>query len=343
MIKTSYDFDLTPLNTFAMQVKCKCFMEYNLPEDIPEMLASIPDGECYFHIGAGSNLLFMSDFPGVILHSAIMGREVIEESADKISIKVGAGETMDDFIRWSCESGFWGLENLSGIPGEVGSSAVQNVGAYGVEAGDLITKVYTYDTVTKQFVTVEKADCKFGYRLSLFKQPNFKGRYIITAVEYQLYKLYNAQISYPALAKNIARISTEQLTPKTLRDEIIKIRDSKLPNPSKTPSAGSFFKNPIVTNEQFNHVVDVNGSSNFPHFLLEEGYKIPAAWLIEQCGWKGVRKGNAAVWHLQPLVIVNPDKKASSDEIIALENDIINSVREKFGIILSPEVEHIRP
>lgn len=343
MIKTSYDFDLTPFNTFAMKVKCKFFKEYSQPNDIPEILASLADNDKSFHIGGGSNLLFTTDYPGVILHSAIKGREIIAETPESITIKVGAGETMDDFISWTCENGFWGLENLSGIPGEVGSSAVQNVGAYGVEAGDLIAKVYAYDTATKQFVTIDKEECQFGYRSSIFKQPDTKGRYIITAVEYQLSKLSHPQIGYPALAKSLAYIPVEQFTPEMLRDEVIKIRDSKLPNPAVTPSAGSFFKNPVVTKEQFEHVEAVNGSTEFPHFILDEGYKIPAAWLIDQCGWKGARKGNAAVWNLQPLVIVNPEKKASPDEIIALENDIINSVREKFGIILSPEVEHIRP
>lgn len=343
MIKKSYDYDLTSHNTFAMKVKCRCFVEYSQPEDVPEILSSIAENDKCFHIGEGSNLLFTSDYPGVIMHSAITGCEITEETSESVTIKVGAGEVMDDLILWTSDAGYWGLENLSGIPGEVGSSAVQNVGAYGVEAGDLITKVYAYDTTDRQFVVISKEECQFGYRTSLFKQAKNKGRYIITAVEYKLSKHPKPKIEYPALAKKFAGTSAEELSPLTLRREIIAIRDSKLPNPSETPSAGSFFKNPIVTKEQFEHVASINGSTEFPHFVLDDGYKIPAAWLIDQCGWKGAKKGNVAVWHLQPLVIVNPDKKASPDEIISLENDIISSVREKFGVILSPEVEHIHP
>lgn len=341
MITTSYNYNLTAHNTFAMKVKCSCFMEYTNPEDIPFMLSTIRKDVDWFHIGGGSNLLFTSDFSGVIFHSAIKGKEIISETEDTILIKVGAGEVMDELIEWACDYGYWGLENLSGIPGEVGASAVQNVGAYGIEAGDVITKVYAFDTINHEFISIEKKDCQFGYRTSLFKQPDEKGRYVIHAVEYLLSKVSAPKIEYPALAARFSGMNTENITPHIVRNEIISIRNSKLPNPQEVPSAGSFFKNPIISDIQFQNIVEIIGSTQFPHYKVEDGYKIPAAWLIDTCGWKGVRKGNAEVWKLQPLVIINPDKIATPQEIINLENDIINSVADKFGIILSPEVEHI--
>ena len=343
MVTTSYNFDFTAHNTFAMKVKCNCFMEYTTPEDIPFVLSTIRKDVDMFHIGGGSNLLFTSDFPGVILHSAIKGIEVVDETPDSIILKVGAGETMDEFIKWCCDSGYWGLENLSGIPGEVGASAVQNVGAYGVEAGDKIVRVHAFDTDSHEFTTIEKADCLFGYRTSKFKLKDEKGRYIIHSVEYQLSKTSDPKIEYPALANRIKDLNIESLSPHVIRDEIIEIRNSKLPDPDKIPSAGSFFKNPVVTEEQYQNIAKIMGSTDFPHFKVDDGYKIPAAWLIDTCGWKGVKKGNAEVWKLQPLVIVNPTKSASPEEIISLENDIIRSIADKFGVVLSPEVEHIHP
>ena len=237
-------------------------------------------------------------------------------------------------IEWACDYGYWGLENLSGIPGEVGASAVQNVGAYGIEAGDVITKVYAFDTINREFISIEKKDCQFGYRTSLFKQPDEKGRYVIHAVEYLLSKVSAPKIEYPALAARFSGMNTENITPHIVRNEIISIRNSKLPNPQEVPSAGSFFKNPIISDIQFQNIVEIIGSTQFPHYKVEDGYKIPAAWLIDTCGWKGVRKGNAEVWKLQPLVIINPDKIATPQDIINLENDNIKSVADKYGIIL---------
>ncbi len=341
MVNTLYNFDLTAHNTFAMNVKCSCYMEYTSPEDIPFVLSSIRKDIGWMHIGGGSNLLFTGDYPGVILHSAIRGIDIIDDSGDYVTVRVGAGVVMDDFIEWSTERELWGVENLSGIPGEAGASAVQNVGAYGVEAGDVIERVHAFDEVTCEFVTIEASECEFGYRTSLFKQPDEKGRYIIHAVDYRLSRLHTPKIGYPALQAKLACTDISSLTPKAIRKSIIEIRNSKLPDPGQVPSAGSFFKNPVVPKETFDRVVKVVGNADFPHFATEDGYKIPAAWLIDTCGWKGAKKGNAEVWHLQPLVLVNPSREASPEEIISLETDIINSVKERFGITLTPEVEHI--
>lgn len=341
MITTTDNYDLTPRNTFAMKVKCGVFMEYTVADDIPFILSSIREGIEHMHIGAGSNILFTSDYPGVVMHSAIKGFEIISESPRELIVRAGAGEVMDDFIRWACDHELWGIENLSGIPGEVGASAVQNVGAYGVEACDTIVAVHAYDSVEREFVTIPVEDCDYGYRDSLFKQPDFKGRYIIHAVDYRLSPIQNPQISYPALKNKFKDCDLCSLTPNDIRKAVINIRDSKLPNPIDTPSAGSFFKNPVVSEKIFFDICNREPDVTVPHYEVKEGYKIPAAWLIDRCGWKGRREGNAAVWHLQPLVIVNPDRKATPKEIIDLENQIICSVRERFGITLHPEVEHI--
>lgn len=341
MITTIDNYDLSERNTFAMKVKCGAFMEYNAADDIPFILSSIRKDIEWLHIGAGSNLLFRGDFPGVVLHSAIKGIDIIDKNTQSVTVRVGAGEVMDDFILWACDQNYWGIENLSGIPGEVGASAVQNVGAYGTEACDAIVAVHAYDEVEREFVTFTNEMCRYAYRDSIFKQPDSKDRYVIHAVDYQLSVTPSPNLSYPALKKIFDGRDESALTPHDLRKAVIEARDSKLPNPSTTPSAGSFFKNPIVSEEIFLKIKAESTDATVPHYTTEQGYKIPAAWLIEQCGWKGHREGNVAVWHLQPLVIVNPERKAAPDEVINLEKSIIKSVHERFGITLTPEVEHI--
>ena len=341
MIRTLDNYNLTSHNTFAMNVKCGEFMEYTAADDIPFILSSIRKDVEKFHIGAGSNLLFTGDFPGIILHSAIKGIEIISENAEEVIVRVGAGETMDDFIAWACDRELWGIENLSGIPGEAGASAVQNVGAYGVEASDAIVAVNAYDEVEEEFVTFSNADCRYAYRDSIFKQPDFKKRYIIHAVDYRLSPLSAPNLSYPTLRNHFEGKDPALLTPHAVRKAVIGIRDSKLPDPAKIPSAGSFFKNPVVSEELFTKICETVSPDMPPHYKVEGGYKIPAAWLIERCGWKGYSDGNAAVWHLQPLLIVNPDRQATPAEIIGLEKRITASVEHQFGIKLTPEVEHI--
>lgn len=341
MIKTYDNYDLSSHNTFAMNVKCGEFMEYSHADDIPFILSSIRKDIPKIHIGAGSNLLFTGDFPGIVLHSAIKGIDVISESRQEIIVRAGAGETMDDLVRWACDRELWGLENLSGIPGEVGASAVQNVGAYGVEACDAIVEVHAYDEVECEFVTFSNAECNYAYRDSIFKHPDFKGRYVIHSVDYRLSPIATPKLSYPALKARFETCDESTLTPHDIRKAVIEIRDSKLPNPAEVPSAGSFFKNPVVSEDTFSRICQTETGLNVPHYKVDGGYKIPAAWLIERCGWKGFSEGNVAVWHLQPLVLVNPERKASPAEVLDLEKRIIASVNERFGIKLSPEVEHI--
>lgn len=338
MITTHQNYDLTTATTFAIPAKCGCFIEYDSPEDIPFILSTLRRDVDFLHIGGGSNLLFTSDFPGVVAHSAIKGIEIIEEDPSGIKVRVGAGVKMDDFINWACDRELWGVENLSGIPGEVGASAVQNVGAYGMEAADSIIEVNAFDREKNEFVTIPNDKCCYGYRDSIFKRPELRGCYIIHSVVYRLSALPAPHIDYPALKE---RLSAAPTSPQQVRKAVIDIRNSKLPNPLTCPSAGSFFKNPVITDTQLSHICEVEGNNTVPHYQTVDGWKIPAAWLIDRCGWKGRTIGNVAVWHLQPLVIVNPNRKASAAEVMNLERMIADSVHEKYGVALTPEVEHI--
>ncbi|MBQ8573562.1 MAG: UDP-N-acetylmuramate dehydrogenase [Bacteroidales bacterium] len=356
MVKTEYYKDLTKMNTFGMRVKARCFIEYDSVAD----LVDIEFGELtrpVLHIGGGSNLLFTDDFKGTVLHSKIDFIEILNECHrdGKVLVSVGAGVVFDDFCAWAANEDLWGVENLSYIPGEVGASAVQNIGAYGVEVKDVIRKVYCYDTVEEEFVHFDVEECGYGYRDSMFKRPEVKGRYIVTHVVFALSRAPQPKLEYGHLKEAVADCHFERsgsgdeksLTPALIRKVIIKIRKEKLPEPSVKGSAGSFFKNPVVPMEQFLKIeaaakAEHGSDYKVPHYDLPDGmFKIPAAWMIEQCGWKGKRSGGAAVWDKQPLVIVNHTGEAYPEEIIGLEKRIIASVRTRFGVELHPEVEHV--
>ncbi len=342
MIKTEYYKDLTKMNTFGMKVKARCFMEYDSVADLVDIEFE-ELARPVLHIGGGSNLLFTDDFKGTVLHSKIDFIEVLEES-EEVLVSVGAGVVFDDFCAWAAKEGLWGVENLSYIPGEVGASAVQNIGAYGVEVKDVIRKVYCYDTQEEEFVNFGVDECGYGYRDSIFKRPEMKGRYVVTHVVFALSREPKPVLDYGHLRD---AVSTVQVTPELIRKTIINIRKEKLPEPSVKGSAGSFFKNPVVPMEHFLKIeaaakAEHGPDYKVPHYDLPEGMvKIPAAWMIEQCGWKGKRSGGAAVWDKQPLVIVNHTGEAYPEEIIGLEKRIIASVKAKFDIGLHPEVEHI--
>ena len=275
--------------------------------------------------------------------------------SSKVLVSVGAGVVFDDFCAWAAKEGLWGVENLSYIPGEVGASAVQNIGAYGVEVKDVIRKVYCYDTQEEEFVHFDVEECGYGYRDSMFKKPEVKGRYIVTHVVFALSRAPQPMLDYGHLKEAVADCHFERscsgdeksLTPAMIRKVIIRIRKEKLPEPSVKGSAGSFFKNPVVPMEQFLKIeaaakAEHGSDYKVPHYDLPDGMvKIPAAWMIEQCGWKGRRSGGAAVWDKQPLVIVNHTGEAYPEEIVGLEKRIISSVKTKFGVELHPEVEHI--
>ena len=362
MIRTEYYKDLTKMNTFGMKVKARCFIEYDSVADLVDIEFE-ELARPVLHIGGGSNLLFTDDFKGTVLHSKIDFIEVLED-CEEVLVSVGAGVVFDDFCAWAAKEGLWGVENLSYIPGEVGASAVQNIGAYGVEVKDVIRKVYCYDTQEEEFVNFDVGECGYGYRDSIFKNPEIKGRYIVTHVVFALSRTPQPKLDYGHLKEAVEchperldchperlgchpERSEGSLTPGLIRKAIIKIRKEKLPEPSVKGSAGSFFKNPVISQEHFAGIESAAKAEHgpeykVPHYDLPDGMvKVPAAWMIEQCGWKGKRSGGAAVWDKQPLVIVNHTGEAYPEEIIGLEKRIIASVKAKFDVELHPEVEHI--
>ena len=351
------------MNTFGMKVKARCFIEYDSVADLVDVEFE-ELARPVLHIGGGSNLLFTDDFKGTVLHSKINFIEILDEfegttkvdgtsSSDMqqdVLVSVGSGVVFDDFCDWAAKEGLWGVENLSYIPGEVGASAVQNIGAYGVEVKDVIRTVYCYDTVEEEFVKFDVSECEYGYRDSIFKNPEIKGRYIVTHVVFALSRTPQPKLEYGHLetaVKEAQSAKDSPLTPALIRKVIIKIRKEKLPEPSVVGSAGSFFKNPVISAEHFAKIeaaakAEHGADCKVPHYDLPDGtVKVPAAWMIEQCGWKGRRSGGAAVWDKQPLVIVNYTGDAYPEEIIGLERRIIDSVKNKFGVELHPEVEHI--
>ena len=336
MVRIEDNKDLTALNTFRMKVSCRCFLEYDSLEDLFRTdFDSLP--KPVIHIGGGSNLLFTGDFPGTVMHSCLRFLRTVGDDGDDILVEAGAGVKFDDFVDWACSMGYWGAENLSLIPGEVGAAAVQNIGAYGVEVKDIIVRVNCFDLRTRDMVVFENKDCRYGYRTSFFKEEENKGRYIITEVLFRLTREYSPKLDYGNL--RAAFTGKDIHLPGDVRNAVIGIRRSKLPDPEVTGSAGSFFKNPVVSRDHFESICAAEGE--VPHFDLEEGVKIPAAWMIERCGFKGRVLGGAAVYEKQPLVIVNNSGEASPQEIIALEKSIMEAVKDRFGIELHPEVEHI--
>ena len=317
-MKELKNISLLPYNTFGIDAKAKLFIEYYSLDELRQVLKE-HKGEQILHIGQGSNLLFTSDFNGVILHSGMARAKFLDDE----TVEAQNGLRLDDMIAQLTDMGYSGLEKLSLIPGEVGASAVQNVGAYGVEAKDVIERVYTINVETLEERVFTNEECRFGYRDSIFKHE-LKGNYIVTSVVYKV---------KPGDATKT-------------REEIIATRMAKLPTVGEVGSAGSFFMNPFVPEEKANELL--SQYPDMPHFETpspwgragERCVKIPAAWLIEQCGWKGKTLGGAQVWPKQPLVIVNANN-ASAKDIMELAAAVRASVKEKFGIDIHPEVNYI--
>lgn len=332
------NYSLLPHNTFGMDVKASVFMEYESVEELKDLLgqSSLVEGT-WLHIGGGSNLLFTKDYPGMILHSAIKGFEVVGENEDEVLVRAGAGEVWDDFVAYTVEKGWYGAENLSLIPGEVGASAVQNIGAYGVEAKDLIVKVDTLEVETGKERVFGNEACGYAYRESVFKHA-LKGKYIVTHVTYHLFKKPSYRLDYGNVRAELEKRGCE-LTLENVRRTIIDIRESKLPDPKVQGNAGSFFMNPIVPRPLFEELLSKYPSMPF-YEVDAERVKIPAAWMIDQCGWKGKQLGRAGVHNKQALVLVNCGG-ATGQEIIALSEEIQHSVLDKFGVRISPEVNFI--
>ena len=338
-------------NTFRMKVKCALYVEVTSEEDLESLdLDTLP--QPLMVVGGGSNLLFTGDYPGTVLHVDIKSSFSAPQSSfagltgESDNVTVGAGVVFDDFCAWAAAENLWGPENLSLIPGEVGASAVQNIGAYGVEAKDIIAGIHAWDLQERKFVDIDPADCQYGYRTSRFK-TSWKGRFIITSVTYKLSKEPKPILDYGGVRRALEEsCGDDSITPQLIRDTIIAIRRKKLPDPEEIGSAGSFFCNPVISREHFQQIVKTAKADNgqdyeVPHYIVGDMIKVPAAWMIEQCGFKGATNGGAQVYQNQPLVIVNASGHASPEEIIGLEKRIINTIATKYGITLHPEVEHV--
>lgn len=335
MIKQFNRYSLLSHNTFGIEVAANQFVEFSSVDDIVGFLGKGYDGRS-FVIGGGSNLLFVNDYNGTILHSAIMGMQVVEEDDNYLLLRVGSGVNWDALVAYTVEQGWGGLENLSAIPGEVGASAVQNVGAYGVEAGELIAKVETVrmsDAFCQEFL---HDDCCFSYRHSIFKAAE-KGKHIITYVTYRLSKNPTFKLSYGNLSEKVGLLGG--ITLANVRKAVCEIREAKLPSPDKIGSAGSFFMNPIVPAEVAEALVKEYPA--MPQYPLTCGnVKLSAGWLIEQCGWKETPHEHVGVYKHQALVVINRGG-ATGRDVLDFASEVVASVKDKFGIELNLEVNVI--
>ena len=331
MINRYTQFPLLGHNTFGMNVLAAQFIEFDCEDDVTEIVRQGVD-EHHIVIGGGSNLLFLNDYTGTVLHSRIMDINVVEEDDDSLLLRVGSGVTWDDLVAYSVDNGWQGLENLSAIPGEVGASAVQNVGAYGVEAGDLIESVEAVSVVDASKRRFSKQECRYSYRNSIFKHEE-KGKYIITYVTFRLNKTNNFVLTYGNL-KEVA-MGMGELSAKNIRAAVMQIRASKLPDTKEFGSAGSFFMNPVVSCEKAEALAQ--SFPEMPQYKTANGVKLSAAWLIDRCGWKERRIGNVGVYMHQPLVVVNYGG-ATGKEVYEFSAMVCQSVKEKFGVGLVREV-----
>lgn len=325
-------YSLLPYNTFGIDVSADRFLEYSSAEELKKLIVQGAVTTPFLHIGGGSNLLFTKDYEGLILHSRIEGIEVTEEDDRSVSVRVGAGVVWDDFVAHCVDHGWYGAENLSLIPGEVGASAVQNIGAYGVEVKDLITAVETVNIHGEERVYSVK-ECGYAYRNSIFKLPENKSVFV-TFVQFRLSKEEHYTLDYGTIRQELENYPAPTLP--VIREIIIAIRQSKLPDPKVAGNAGSFFMNPIVAREKL-EALQLE-YPQIPYYELADGrVKIPAGWMIDRCGWKGKALGPVAVHDKQALVLVNRGG-AKGKDIIALSDAVRASVREKFGIDIHPEV-----
>lgn len=334
---TFYDsHQLEHNNTFRVRAVTRLLATYDDEDQIRRVFNYSQQYNLPFIcLGEGSNVLFTKNFMGIVAISKLDSIKVISENDQEVIVQVGSGLNWDKFVAYTVERGWYGAENLSNIPGTVGGAAIQNIGAYGVELKDIAHKVYFYDRPWDfpNIFTVEQ--CQYGYRTSIFKEQ-LKGKCIISYVQFKLQKSPQFHLNYGELYHIFQK---EQPTLERVREVIIELRSSKLPDPAVTPNAGSFFMNPYLSIEQFELLSELYPS--MPHYPVDDTrVKIPAGWLIEQCGWKGKSIGQAAVHDKQALVIINKGG-ATAQEIIHLADEIIKSVKSKFHITLKPEVIYI--
>lgn len=331
---------LKEYNTFGLAVKAKYFVEVDSVTMLQELIKTdLFKKQNHLILGGGSNVLLTKDFDGLVLKISIQGLTVEKESENNIWLKAMAGNVWHDVVMYSIEQGYGGLENLSLIPGQVGAAPMQNIGAYGIELESVFDHLEAMNIKTGQIRKFAKKECDFGYRESVFKNV-YKGKYIITSVVLKLDKSQeNVSVSYGAIQSVLDEKGVKQPNSKSVSDAVIEIRQSKLPNPKELGNAGSFFKNPVIEFKQLETLK--SKYPDIPHYDLGLGmYKVPAGWLIEQCGWKGKKVGNVGAHKNQALVLVNYGG-ATGEEVKALAMDIKKSVFQKFGIVISPEVNII--
>ncbi len=337
MANIQHNYSLKPFNTFGLDIKAKAFFSVDSPMDIKDL--ETIEWNHYpskLIIGGGSNLLFLKDFDGIIIHQTYRNIRILEETDADVKVEVSAAVIWDDFVEWAVEHNYSGIENLSDIPGEVGASPVQNIGAYGVEAKDVITKVYGIYLETGKAFSFENKDCLFDYRDSIFKH-SLKGKVLITSVEFVLHKEHAFNLSYGTVEQEVKALGEVNLL--HIRKAIQHIRGSKLPNYQEMGNAGSFFKNPVISTKSYEQLKFQ--FPDIPHYSVSDDLvKIPAAWLIDQSQLKGFSIGGAAVHEKQPLVLINKNN-ASGDDVYKLAMHVIKTVKKNFGIELSPEVNII--
>ncbi|MBR6495134.1 MAG: UDP-N-acetylmuramate dehydrogenase [Prevotella sp.] len=360
-MKDIRNYNLLNHNTFGIDANCRRFIEFSTVGELQAVCKRLTDADQpLLLLGGGSNLLLTGDFDGTVLHSAIKGIEKVVEEGNSVLVRAGSGETWDDFVAFCLEKAWFGAENLSLIPGEVGASAVQNIGAYGVEAKDIIECVEAVEIATGRRVTFENDEIGYSYRQSRFKQ-DWKNRFVITHVIYRLSTEFVPQLDYGNLRQRLSPVKNGDISDlkaspsggrlegastggglegaSSVRQAVIDIRREKLPDPKILGNGGSFFVNPIVPVEKYRELAVKY--PEMPHYEVDSAHvKIPAGWLIEQCAWKGRSRGRAGVYEKQALVLVNLGG-ATGQEIIDLCRQIQHDVKQKFGIEIKPEVNII--
>ncbi|WP_423127388.1 UDP-N-acetylmuramate dehydrogenase [Gaoshiqia sp. Z1-71] len=335
MVRFEENYSLKKYNTFGLDIKARYFFEFTEAEDLPLFLNSFEKWTelPLLFLGGGSNLLFVNDFEGLVIHAHVPGISRLREDRNQVWLEVGAGETWDDFVAYCVSQSFFGIENLSLIPGNVGAAPVQNIGAYGVEVQDFVVQVNGFDLQTFSEYAIPAEECRFAYRDSIFKN-DLKGRFVVTSVVFCLDKFAGYKLGYGDLKAEVEKQGGESLH--HIRQAVIAIRESKLPDPGLLGNAGSFFKNPVVDQELAEKLKAAFPS--MPVYPAGEGKsKLAAGWLIDQCGWKGFREGDTGVHEKQALVLVNYGN-ASGEDLYRLSVKIRESVHGRFGINLEPEV-----
>ncbi|TAE51139.1 MAG: UDP-N-acetylmuramate dehydrogenase [Bacteroidetes bacterium] len=337
MPRLQENVSLLPYNTFGIEASTRWWMEVTSEAEAVEFVVdNLHARRPVLPLGGGSNLLFTRDFEGLVLKMGIMGREIVSEDAHEVIVKAGAGENWHELVRWTIGHGWGGIENLSLIPGTLGAAPIQNIGAYGIELKDVFHSLEAIHLETGQIHHFGAADCRFGYRDSVFKRE-LKGKYLISQVSLRLSKQPVLHTDYGDIRQELERLGGVPDV-KKVSEAVCTIRRSKLPDPREVGNAGSFFKNPVISQAHFD---ELKGQyPDMPAFVQADGVKVPAAWLIQTCGWKGRRMGNYGVHDRQALVLVNYGGAQGAD-IYELSSQILASVQQQFGIALEREVNII--